>query len=45
MKFKIIAIFVCMLLLSTIIPITVMGGSEEDPEIVDEEDYDDFRKF
>lgn len=40
MKIKIIVIFVCILLLTTIIPVTVMAGSEEDPEIVDEDDTD-----
>ncbi len=36
MKIKIIVIFVCILLLLTIVPINVMAGSEEDPEIEDE---------
>ena len=40
MRIKIIVIFVCMLLLLTIIPVTVMAGSEEDPEITDEEEND-----
>jgi len=40
MKKKIIGIFVVMLLISTILPITgtVSAGSEEDPEITDEEE-------
>lgn len=40
MKIKMVVIFICMLLLFTIIPITVMAGSEEDPEITDEEEND-----
>jgi len=38
MKKKIIGIFVCTLLIATILPITgtVIAGSEEDPEIDDE---------
>jgi hypothetical protein len=35
MKKKIIGLFVCILLITTILPITVMAGSEEDPEIRD----------
>jgi hypothetical protein len=44
MKKKIIGIFVCMLLISTILPITgtVFAGDEEDPEIVDEPEDDVF---
>jgi len=44
MKKKIIGIFVVMLLISTILPITgtVFAGSEEDPEIVDEPEDDVF---
>jgi hypothetical protein len=38
MKRKIIGIFVCMLLLSTILSITVIAGDENDPEIVDDID-------
>ena len=34
---KIIGIFVCMLLITTILPMTVMAGDENNPEIVDEE--------
>ena len=33
---EIIGILVCMLLITTILPITVMAGDENDPEIVDE---------
>jgi len=35
MKKKIVGLFVCMLLITTILPITAMAGSEEDPEIRD----------
>ena len=38
MKKKIIGIFVCMLLITTIMPITAIAGDEENPEIVDESD-------
>ena len=40
MKRKIIGIFVCTLLIATMLPITgtVIAGSEEDPEIIDNED-------
>ena len=36
MKKKIIGIFICMLLVTTIIPITAMAGDEQNPEVVDE---------
>jgi hypothetical protein len=35
MKKKIVGIFVCMLLITTILPITAMAGDENDPEITD----------
>jgi hypothetical protein len=36
MKIKIVGVFVCMLLLmTTIIPMTVIAGDEEHPEITD----------
>lgn len=35
MKKKIIGLFVCMLLITTILPITVLAGDEENPEITD----------
>jgi hypothetical protein len=35
MSMKIIGIFVCMLLITTILPITAMAGDENDPEITD----------
>ena len=35
MKIKIVGLFVCMLLITTILPITVMAGDENDPEIRD----------
>lgn len=43
MKRKIIGIFVCMLLVATILPITgtVIAGDEENPEIEDKENGDD----
>ena len=42
MKRKITGIFICTLLIATILPITgnVTAGSEEDPEINDEEQED-----
>ena len=36
MSRKIIGIFVCVLLISNIIPVAVMAGDEENPEIIDE---------
>lgn len=36
MNIKIIGIFVCVLLIANIIPVAVMAGDEEDPEITDE---------
>ena len=38
MKRKIIGIFVCMLLIATMLPIITMAGDEQNPEIVDETD-------
>ncbi len=38
MKIQIVGLFVCMLLITTILPIPVMAGSEEDPEL---EDYNE----
>jgi len=38
MKRKIIGIFICALLITTIIPITAMAGDEQNPEILDETD-------
>jgi hypothetical protein len=35
MKIKIVGLFVCMLLITTILPITVLAGDEENPEITD----------
>jgi hypothetical protein len=35
MRKKIIGLFVCMLLITTILPITAMAGDENDPEISD----------
>lgn len=35
MKTKIVGLFVCMLLITTIFPITTMAGDENDPEITD----------
>jgi len=35
MKNKIVGFFVCMLLITTILPIYVMAGDETDPEISD----------
>lgn len=35
MRKKIVGIFVCMLLITTILPITAMAGDEENPEITD----------
>jgi hypothetical protein len=35
MKIKIVGIFVCMLLIATLLPITAMAGDENDPEIKD----------
>src|SRR5512136_2939638 len=35
MKKKIIGLFVCMLLVTTLLPITAMAGDENDPEITD----------
>jgi hypothetical protein len=35
MKTKIVGIFVCMLLITTILPITAIAGDEENPEITD----------
>ena len=40
MSRKIIGIFVCVLLISNIIPVVVMAGDEENPEITDEEEND-----
>jgi len=37
MKIKIVGIFVCMLLITTVVPLTVIAGDENNPEIVDEE--------
>jgi hypothetical protein len=44
MKKKIVGIFICTLLITTILPITgtILAGDEEDPEIVDEPDDDVF---
>lgn len=36
MKTKIIGIFVCTLLICTVLPITVIAGDETDPEIIDD---------
>jgi len=36
MSRRLIGIFVCMLLISNIIPVMVMAGDEENPEIIDE---------
>jgi len=36
MKIKIVGLFVCMLLVTTILPITAMAGDPENPEIEDE---------
>ena len=38
MKIKLLSIFVCTLLFTIPFSITVLAGSEEDPEIVDETD-------
>jgi len=35
MKNKIVGFFMCMLLITTILPISVMAGDETDPEISD----------
>lgn len=35
MKTKIVGLFVCMLLITTILPITALAGDEENPEITD----------
>jgi hypothetical protein len=35
MKIKIVGIFICMLLITTILPITALAGDEENPEITD----------
>ena len=35
MKRKIVGMFVCMLLITTILPVTVMAGDEQHPEIKD----------
>ena len=40
MSRRIIGIFVCVLLISNIIPVAVMAGDEENPEISDEEEND-----
>ena len=40
MNIKIISVFIIMLMISISLPISVYAGSEEDPEIVDEEDND-----
>jgi hypothetical protein len=38
MKRKIIGLFVCALLITTILPLTAMAGDENDPEITDNQD-------
>ena len=38
MKIKIVCLFVFMLLITTILPLTAMAGDEQNPEIVDETD-------
>ena len=45
MNKKIIGIFVCVLLISNIIPVTVMAGDEENPEIIDELNDTDLDKL
>jgi len=35
MKIKIVGVFVCVLLITTILPITAIAGNEENPEITD----------
>jgi hypothetical protein len=37
MKRKIVGLFICMLMITTVIPLTAMAGDENDPEIIDEE--------
>ena len=45
MNIKIIGIFVCVLLIANIVPVTVMAGDEENPEIIDELNDTDLDKL